>query len=220
MKIIDVPQSGKLGIQVAMPGRYGQCRRAWVPPSNPQTPYQQNIRRTLATQAARWKSITEAQQNAWNAAAASHLTRARLGLNGAMTGLQLFVRLNSNLVQWGQPTVDTPSAVPSFPDLAPQNLVITNAAGVIALKLTCPTDPGADTCVLASAPVSNGTRRVPSTRVLGACPAPVAGASDITGLYTARFGVPEAGTRVFVKCFQMVDGWDSVPGVFTAVVPA
>jgi len=36
---------------------------------------------------------------------------------------------------------------PQFPDLAAQNLVITNTAGVIALRLTCATDPGENTIV-------------------------------------------------------------------------
>jgi len=41
-----------------------------------------------------------------------------------------------------------------FPDLAPTNLVITNTGGTIALKLTCPADPGENTIVRASVPVS------------------------------------------------------------------
>jgi len=36
---------------------------------------------------------------------------------------------------------------PQFPDLAAQNLVITNTAGVIALRLTCATNPGENTIV-------------------------------------------------------------------------
>ena len=35
---------------------------------------------------------------------------------------------------------------------APTSLVITNTSGVIALKLTCPTDPGTSTIVPASSP--------------------------------------------------------------------
>ena len=51
-------------------------------------------------------------------------------------------------------------------------------------------------------------------------PAPVAGAADITGLYTARFGVPAVGSKVFVVANQYVDGYEDLGTEFTAMVPA
>ncbi len=38
MKILDIPQSGKKGLNVSMNGRYGQVRRTLVIPTNPRTP--------------------------------------------------------------------------------------------------------------------------------------------------------------------------------------
>jgi hypothetical protein len=131
----------------------------------------------------------------------------------------LFNKINCTLALFGQPQVVTPPAPPVFPDLAPQNLVITNTAGVIALKLTCPTDPGANTIVRASSPLSVGRETCNSYRILGACPAPVAGAADITGLYTARYGAPPAGMKIFVRVNQFVDGWEDVAAKFSAIVP-
>ena len=104
--------------------------------------------------------------------------------------------------------MDAPPAQPLFPDLAPANLVITNTGGVIALKLTCPSDPGENTIVRASAPVSQGRETCSDFRVLGTCPAPVAGSADITALYTARYGVPPVGKKVYVQVNQFVDGWE------------
>jgi hypothetical protein len=46
------------------------------------------------------------------------------------------------------------------------------------------------------------------------------GAADITGLYTARFGVPALGSKVFVVANQFVDGYEDRGIKFTAVVPA
>jgi hypothetical protein len=91
---------------------------------------------------------------------------------------------------------------------------------VIALRLTCPTDPGENTIVRGSAPVSQGRGSNASFRVLGMCPAPVAGSADITGLYTARYGVPPVGKKVFVRVNQFVDGWEDLPVTFSAIVPA
>jgi hypothetical protein len=48
----------------------------------------------------------------------------------------------------------------------------------------------------------------------------VAGSSDITGLYTARYGVPKAATKVYVQVNQVVDGWESLPRIYSAIVPA
>jgi hypothetical protein len=48
----------------------------------------------------------------------------------------------------------------------------------------------------------------------------VAGSSDITGLYTARYGMPKAGTKVYVLVNQFVDGWESLPRTYSAIVPA
>ena len=41
------------------------------------------------------------------------------------------------------------------------------------------------------------------------------GSADITGLYTARYGVPKAGTKVYVQVNQVVDGWESLTSDLT-----
>ena len=219
MKILDIPQTGKKGLDVSMGGRYGQVRRTLVIPTNPRIAGQLNIRSIFATVAKRWRSLEEAQRSAWIAAAALHQTKASLGQSGAMTGSQLFLKVNANLALFGQAQVDVPPADPQFDALAPQNLVISNAVGVITLKLTCPGDPGDHTIVRASAPQSAGREVCNDFRVLGACPVPTAGSADITSLYTARYGVPAVGTKVFVRCNQMVDGFEDIPQEFVAVVP-
>jgi hypothetical protein len=51
-------------------------------------------------------------------------------------------------------------------------------------------------------------------------PAAAQGSADITGLYTARYGVPPVGKKVFVSVNQVVDGWENLPVTFWAIVPA
>ena len=55
---------------------------------------------------------------------------------------------------------------------------------------------------------------------LGICPVPAQGSCDITSLYTAKFGVPAPGAKVFVSVHQMVNGYTDVPRRFSAIVPA
>jgi hypothetical protein len=154
------------------------------------------------------------------AAAKEAKSNSRLGQSGALSGFQLFAKINCTLAQFGQEQVTAPPARPQFPDLAPASLVITNTAGVIALKLACPTDPGDHTIVRASAPVSQGRETWDDYRILGTCPAAAQGSADITGIYTARYGVPPAGKKVFVRVNQFVDGWEDLPVTFSAIVPA
>src|SRR5512135_2972581 len=101
MKIIDVPQSGRLGLQVAYPGRWGQIRRQWVVPANPNTLNQQLVRANLTSQATAYDALTEAQQNAWIAAAANEQSRSSLGQSGPLTGLQLFTKINCSILAIG-----------------------------------------------------------------------------------------------------------------------
>jgi hypothetical protein len=142
-----------------------------------------------------------------------------LGQNGALTGFLLFTKINCTLAQFGQDQVTAPPASPQFPELAPASLSITNTAGVIALKLACPTDPEGSTIVRGSAPISQGRENCRDVRVLGLCPAPVQGSADITGIYTARYGVPPVGKKVFIQVNQVVDGWEDLPVTFSAIVP-
>ena len=52
------------------------------------------------------------------------------------------------------------------------------------------------------------------------CPTPAQGPSDITTLYTARYGVPPVGKKVYVRVNQLVDGWENIGRSFWVIVPA
>ena len=147
-------------------------------------------------------------------------SRLSLGQSGSLTGMQLFIRVNCKLGLLGQSQVDAPPEAPQFPGLAPQNLVITNTAGVVAVRLTCPTDPGETTVLRASPPQNSAVRACRNFRIIGVCPAPVAGSADVTGLYTAEFGAVPVGKRLFVRASTMVDGFESLAHQFQARVPA
>jgi hypothetical protein len=145
MKIIDVPSTGKLGLTVTFPSRYGLIRRAKVIPSNPNSPRQYSVRSAFTAAAHAYDALTTAQQNAWIAAAAAYQTKPSLGQSGPMTGLQLYVRINATLELFGLETVTVPPAVPAFPVNPITALTITNVAGVVTVKLAAPTPVGENT---------------------------------------------------------------------------
>jgi hypothetical protein len=214
------PTSGSIGTETYLIGRNGQVVRDRVTPANPRTSPQTMQRSILATVAARWRTLTDGDRTSWSSAARTHQTKPRLGMSGPLTGEQLFCRINTVLATFGQDQVDIPPAYPVFGLLATVNLVITNTVGVIAIKLTCPNSPGENTAVRASAPCSAGIARTPRQVLIGTVPTPAQGSADITSLYTARFGVPGEGSRLFVTCNMFTDGWESPFVTFTAVVPA
>jgi hypothetical protein len=220
MKLQYIPHNENDPAAVVCTGRYGLVSRRRVIPANPKTPRQTEVRSSFAVQARRFGQLTDAQRDAWNAEAATYQSQRRQGQSGPLTGLHLFVRVNCKLALFGLAPLDTPPPPPVFPELAPQELIITNTAGVIAVKLVCAADPGDNTVLRASPPKSPGVGICREFRVIGMCPAPVAGLADITALYTACFGPPPVARRIFLRASTMVSGFESLPREFRALVPA
>jgi hypothetical protein len=220
MKIKDVPQLGKLGLTVTWPGRYGLTRRILVSPRQPRTDAQLVIRANLASQVAAFGLLTTAQQEAWIAAAANTQSKPTLGQSGPLTGLQLFTKVNCAILEIGGTPVSVPPAKPQMALLPIDGLEITNTAGVIAIRLHAPDSPPDGTMLRACAPQRSYCRRGASYRVLGTLDSPQGDYITITTAYTNRFGVPPVGKRVFVSVNANVDGWEGIPRVFSALVPA
>ena len=204
---------------VSQGGRYGRISRAFVVPANPRTAAQTGARRAFAKAAARWRSLAEDARNAWRMAAAVQNTLPRPGQTSRLTGRQLFMKINCSLAMLGLEPVSAPPPFPRFPDNPVGALASTNAGGVIRLELACPSTPAAHTTVRAAAPCSPGRASCDDCRFVGVLPAPAQGSCDITSLYTARYGSPPVGTKVFVRVNQNVNGWEDMPVEASAIVP-
>jgi hypothetical protein len=210
----------KLGLTVTYPSRNGLIRRSWVVPANPRTAEQLVARSRLSNAAQAYDALTEAQRDAGVAAAAQEQSKPTLGQSGPLTGLQLYTKLNAALALVGEPAVTTPPAKPTFDANVAKSLEITNTSGTIALKLVCSGSSDSFNLVRACAPQNSGTRRPGSLRYLGELPEVVAGKSDLTALYTAKFGAPAVGDRLFIQSNQLEAGWQDLPVAFTGLVPA
>ena len=208
MKLKDIPQTGKLGLTVTWPGRNGLIRRTLVTPRNPRSPAQQVIRQNLATQAAAYDQLTDAQQEAWVAVAEQIQSKATLGQSGPLTGLQLFTKVNCTLLQIGAPTVTMPPARSLLNPLPVDGLEISNTGSGIAIKLHTTDTPPDGTMLRGCAPQNSGCRRGVSYRALGTLGNPQNNYVDITSAYTGRFGVPAVGKRVFVSVNACVNGYE------------
>jgi hypothetical protein len=220
MKVQDVPQLGKLGTTVTWKGRNGMLRRWKAIPKNPRTSDQLVIRANLASQAAAYHQLTDVQQEAWVAAAAQVQSKSSLGQSGPLTGCQLFTKVNCALLAVGADPVTAPPAQPVPSVLPIDELQITNVSGVITLKLHTTDAPPDHTMLRACAPVNSGVRRAANYRLLGILDSPTGDYVDITSAYTTRFGVPVVGKRVFVSVNANMGGYEGIPQVFSARVPA
>jgi hypothetical protein len=219
-KILDIPRSGKRGSTVSVRTPYGQAERQLTVPKNPRTPAQQRVRSNLSQSSSRWRGLSDDQRTAWITAAEIASSHPRLNQSGHLTGCQLFIKINCTLAAIGAPQVDLPPDRPSFGLNPVGALTISTTTDRFALKLKVPRSPAHYVMVMGTAPCSPGMSRPRRFTLLGALPAPVSGISDITDLYVAKYGLPPAGTRVFIRTRQVADGWEDAPLDTTAVIPA
>ena len=220
MKRLCDPSSGKLGNTVYFKGRNGQVVRALAIPSQPQSAAQIGQRTNFAMASQKWDSITQAQQAAWRAVASTIQTKPRNGQSGPMTGNQLFCEINARLGAVGADFVTDPPARPAVAPNPVGALVVTNPSGTPVLKLSCPSAPPANTTVWGAKPVRNGVARTPAMVLMGVLPTPAQGACDITALYSAVFGAPAVGTKIFVATELLNAGYGGGRLVTSGVVPA
>ena len=220
MKILDVPQTGKIGRTVSYKTRFGQVQRRHVIPRDPRTTIQIKRRKAMSRARFLWGTLTDEQYAAWHATARSARTRRRLGQSGPLTGYLLFIKINCNLAALDLPFVLDPPAVPRFGPNPVGKLTITNTKGVIALKLTVSGQPAQPIVLLGTKPRSPGVSFVDHFTILGRLPDPDQGMSDITDLFVGKYRKPAAGSRVFIQTLQQINGWQDLPQQTSALVPA
>ena len=93
--IVDV--RGKIGGTVFTKGRSGAVARNKVTPVNPRTSRQSAVRAALGALSQAWRTLTQAQRDAWNAAVSSFSKTNIFGDTVNPTGKNLYVGLNTNL---------------------------------------------------------------------------------------------------------------------------
>jgi hypothetical protein len=219
MKELDVPKSGKRGPVVSYRSPFGQVSRQYIVPRDPHTADQMARRAAFGRARFLWRTLSEEQHVAWARTASGRRTRARLQQSGRLSGYLLFVQINCNLAAIGLPMVMDPPAPPKFPDNPVGQLLITNANGSVRVQLNVSGIPTRFTIVSGSRPRSAGTTFVDHFTILGLLPDPEGGLSDITDLYLAKWPFLPAGSRVFIRTMQQINGWEDSPRQISALVP-
>lgn len=217
MKILDVPQSGSLAGQTSSHNRFGQYRRTRAIPVNPSTTQQGVVRARVSANAALWRTLTSAQRAGWSDLAASMSRSDSLGSSYLLNGFLAFVSVNNNNVMAGNATVtDAPSLV-TPPTILTAVVTLTAAAFSVAYTVT-PLGAGARLCSFVSPQRSAGRAFEADYRLLQVSAAAAASPANLLAAYTAKFGVPVVGNRIFMSFTTFLNGFQSGPLVTSAVV--
>ena len=132
---------------------------------------------------------------------------------------ELCVKINSTLRCIGQlPTDEPPAPVVFSPNPVGGLAIVNDPESGVRLRLNVGT-LSEDIMVFGQPACSAGRMKRRRVYYLGLAGPATNGQCDITALYTARFGQPRPGQKVFIVTCQTRNGWKARPSVFSAVVP-
>jgi len=216
MGIIVSEARGKVSGNVFSKNKGGAIVRNRVTPINRRSASQQNQRQQLAALAASWRGLTEAQRVGWNAASPNFPQSDNLGQTIFLSGEQLYVRCNLNLLLIGQAQITDAPTPTSFDVLGFTSLLPTADDGAIALAFT-PTVPAGFTMVVrATPPYSAGKSFVPQSafRFIDAIAAAATSPQAIGPAYAAVNGAitGATGQKIAVEMF-LVENASGLAGI-------
>lgn len=221
--------SGKLNGSVGATNKGGAYLRNKGVVSNPNTAAQSAVRQNFGSLSSAFRGLGAENIAAWNAAAANFPIIDRLGDTRFVSGLALFVQLNTNLGTIGVAPLTAPPAKQPFPILALTAFVINFplGGGLGAVSVTTVTDrlTDGDFKIIykftpgVSAGISNAKnqlRLVSTATVVPETPQVV----DLVTPYVAKFGSAPVGSVVGVEVslISTISGEASAVLYSTAVV--
>lgn len=217
MKILDVPQSGSLAGQTSSRNRFGQYRRSRAIPVNPNSSAQGAVRARLSNNAAGWRALTDAQRAGWNDLASGITRTNSLGASYNMTGFMCYCSCNINLQAAGAAVVSDAPLIATPGTLLTAVITLTAAAMSIAYTAT-PLAAATYLFSYVSLQRSAGRAFEGDFRLLSVSAAAAASPANIYAAYTARFGVPVVGRRIFFAFRLMKGGFTGGPLLTSQVV--
>ena len=193
----------KIGGHVISENHYGRFARTYIIPPDPRTAPQISRRALFQTYALSWKTLTSTQQAAWIAATVNYPRTDSLGNIYYPSGQNLYIELNTNLVFIGQSAVTSPptKVVPAAP---PSFSLTANASGSdFHISFPLPyTDTTVVVCLQSTFSLSTGITVVfKQVRNIKQFAAAAVSTVAFFPDYTAYFGSPTVGKKIFVKLY-------------------
>ncbi len=191
----------KLNGSVFSRNRGGNYLRTKVTPLNPQTAAQTAARNRLTTFSQGWRSLTQSQRDAWNSAVGNFATTDIFGDLRNPTGLQLYVRLNSNIDLGGGAAILLPPNPQGSNALSSLALVADATGGTFDVTFApTPVPAGHAMIIESTAGLSAGINNASAEfRVISIVAAAVISPQDVFAAQVAKFGALSVGLKYFIR---------------------
>jgi hypothetical protein len=193
-----VDGSGKLNGWVASKNRGGSYMRTKVTPLNPSTSAQQNARGILGSLSTQWSQLTENQRLSFNNAVADFSRTDIFGDIRNPSGINLFVKLNTNLINTGQPQITSAPAKEEIIFSAIDSVNMDVSGQTTTITLADELLDGSLVLAFATPTLTNGTSFVKNRlRSIGSVEVS-ATQITLTPEYVAKFGAFAIGANITV----------------------
>lgn len=213
--VAGVDIRNKLNGSVFSKNRAGAYIRTKVTPVNPQTDAQQQARNNLSTNSQAWRGLTESQRQGWIDGAVNFPYTDIYGQTKILSGQQLFVKLNNNLVNAGASGISVCPSPIALPAIASITLTAAQTAGVVSLAYDVPEGTSDFILVVEATPnVTPGKMFVKNLyRFLNSVGTDAASPFVLTSSYAAKFGAPVEGQKIFmrVRIVSAITGQSGIP---------
>lgn len=210
MKYLGQPQSGSLAGQTASRNRFGQYMRSRAIPVQPNTPAQLNQRARMSTNAAAWRGLSDAQRAGWLSLGLMMVRTDSLGQAYTLNGFLAYCSINNNLLDVGDAAVADAPALTTPADLETATITLTAAALSVAYTTT-PLAADVRLMIFASPQRSAGVKFNGDYRLIGFTAEAAASPHNLLGNYTAKFGIPVVGNRIFFSLATQEAGFQGSP---------
>ncbi len=192
--------SGKIAATIFTRNRGGAIIRNRRTPINRRSVSQSVRRQGLGNLASSWRGLTQTQRNSWNNATGNFPYQNTLGETKFLSGSQLYIQFNQNLLLLNIAIITTAPAPFAFSVFT----TTLSAAAVPTLSLAytpTPMDALNNLAVYATPNLSPGINSPNRSRfrylenILAAAVSP----ADLLATYQALFGDPVLGQKIFVE---------------------
>jgi hypothetical protein len=208
MKLLIEPRSGSYQGLTSSRNRFGQYVRTRATPVNPNTVAQATTRTRQSVNAAAWRALTDSQRAGW-ADLGLQMTRTdSLGQSYTLTGFQAYVSVNNVLAAAGSSLVSTAPALAVPTGLASMTVTLTSSSFSVAYTPT-PLATGVKLIFRASPQRSAGRNFEGDYRVIQVSAAAAASPLNVLTAYTAKFGAPVTGNKIFMLASTTLGGFES-----------
>lgn len=217
---------GKIAATVFSRNRGGAVIRNRIKPINRRSIGQSTRRQALGSLASAWRGLTQAQRDSWNTAAPNFPIQDSLGQTIYLSGEQMYIRFNANLLLIGESTITSAPAPFAF-SIFTASLAVEDDTVAAAFDITFTPSPmpTANTlAVFATGSLSAGIEAPNASRFryIGSIDPTDTTPVDLVTEYVAEFGNPVAGQKVFLELrpINTTGGQPGTPLRASAIVTA